>query len=280
MQGHSRGQEDGRYNNNSNNNNNNQGKGQILMSKSLPAPQLQGMLYQQQSPQLPNSRTYSPSEFDNYMGHDQYFHDVDNNAAKKFPKTVSFDATKASCAESSASAGESAAELEILKAIIAREGYLKRLVDISRTVTKKVKPELPDMIDFVRAASLDVVDSILKWRQIKVPRKQSRRGLAAIVNLYLMYIQKDDDAVFMWNGCNYLLKMSTDLDFLADYRAIRRWMGFTLTRNPFCVPCPLEEGTDIFSGMIFMWQYSVDIDKEFIPPVYLFQIQKLWILNS
>jgi hypothetical protein len=48
--------------------------------------------------------------------------------------------------------------------------------------------------------------------------------------------QKDHDAAFMWNGVNYLLKMPSDLDYLADYLAIKRWVGFPLVRNPFCVP--------------------------------------------
>jgi hypothetical protein len=52
----------------------------------------------------------------------------------------------------------------------------------------------------------------------------------------------------MWNGVNYLLKMPSDLDYLGDYLAIKRWVGFTLTRNPFCVPYPLEEGQALLTG--------------------------------
>ncbi len=73
--------------------------------------------------------------------------------------------TYAAPAESSAA---SAAELEVLKAIINREGYLNRLHSTVRTVSKKFKPEIPDILDFVRAASLDVVEMIVKWREIKV----------------------------------------------------------------------------------------------------------------
>jgi hypothetical protein len=52
----------------------------------------------------------------------------------------------------------------------------------------------------------------------------------------------------MWNGVNYLLKMPSDLDYLGDYLAIKRWVGFTLTRNPFCVPYPMEEGQALLTG--------------------------------
>lgn len=56
----------------------------------------------------------------------------------------------------------------------------------------------------------------------------------------------------MWNGINYLLKMSSDLDYLADYLAIKRWVGFPLIRNPFCVPYPLEEGQELLNGTLIV----------------------------
>lgn len=54
----------------------------------------------------------------------------------------------------------------------------------------------------------------------------------------------------MWNGINYILKMPSDLDYLAEYLAIKRWVGFPLIRNPFCVPYPLEEGQELLNGAI------------------------------
>lgn len=66
---------------------------------------------------------------------------------------------------------------------------------------------------------------ILRWRELK----------------------RDHDAAFMWNGVNYLLKMPSDLDYLAEYLAIKRWVGFPLVRNPFCVPFPLEDGSAAYS---------------------------------
>lgn len=54
----------------------------------------------------------------------------------------------------------------------------------------------------------------------------------------------------MWNGINYILKMPSDLDYLAEYLAIKRWVGFSLIRNPFCVPYPLEEGQELLNGAI------------------------------
>lgn len=151
----------------------------------------------------------------------------------KFPKhqvsNVSFGETGMTfSAEPVGQASEGMAELEVLKAILNREGYLARLIKSARTVSRKFKPEIADVMDLVRAASLDVVEAIVKWRDSK----------------------NDHHAAFMWNGVNYLLKMPSDLDYLNDYRAIRSWLGFRIKRNPFCVPYPLEEGAKLFSATI------------------------------
>lgn len=108
---------------------------------------------------------------------------------------------------------EGIAELECLKAILNREGYLERLSTVVRSLGKTFDSAVADLMDFVRVATLDTVEKIIKWREIK----------------------GDHDAAFIWNGVNYLLKMSTDLDYLMGYVVVKRWIGFSLLRNPFCV---------------------------------------------
>ena len=71
-------------------------------------------------------------------------------------------------AETSGSPEEGIAELEVLKAILNREGYLTRLEKTASTVSRKFKPEIADIVDLVRAASLDVIESVVKWRECKV----------------------------------------------------------------------------------------------------------------
>ena len=63
---------------------------------------------------------------------------------------------------------EGQAELEVLKVILNREGYLTRLEQTVKKIGRKFKPEIADMLDFVRAASIDVVEAIVKWREAKV----------------------------------------------------------------------------------------------------------------
>lgn len=62
----------------------------------------------------------------------------------------------------------------------------------------------------------------------------------------------------MWNEVNYLLKMTSDLDFMDEHPVVRKEL-FPLTRNPFCIPYPLEQarhvdqpfnGKNVFSLMV------------------------------
>lgn len=130
--------------------------------------------------------------------------------------------------ETNSTVVDSNAELEVLKAILNRESYLKRLFKMVKTLEKKFKPEVADLLDFIRAATIDVIESIVKWREVK----------------------GDHDATFMWNGLNYMLKMSSDLDYLVKYKVINEWIGFSIERNPFCVPFPLENGIQMFADKV------------------------------
>jgi len=123
---------------------------------------------------------------------------------------------------------EGKAELDVLKAILNREGYINRVTRSARSVNKKFKPEIADILDFIRAASLDVIESIVRWREAK----------------------KDHDCAFMWNQVNYLLKMPSDLDFLSKYLAIERHVGFGLVRNPFILPSPMEDGVALYHDLV------------------------------
>lgn len=51
---------------------------------------------------------------------------------------------------------------------------------------------------------------------------------------------------------NYLLKMPSDLNYLAEYRAVQTWLGFDIVRNPFCIPFPMEKGASLFSGALYV----------------------------
>ena len=107
-------------------------------------------------------------------------HQVHNTNAATSGVTIS--------AEPSGNAAEGQAELEILKAILNREGYLVRLYKVVRTIQKKFKPEIADIIDLVRTATVDVVEAIEKWRSIKVCVVSCHVMLLFTVCLFLNYL--------------------------------------------------------------------------------------------
>src|SRR3546814_101496 len=78
-------------------------------------------------------------------------------------------------------------ELEVLKAVMAREAYLERLQRQSKGMTKRFQDEVADTFDLLRLASVEVVETVMAWREVVGP-----------------------DAVFQWNSVNYLLKMRSE----------------------------------------------------------------------
>jgi hypothetical protein len=117
------------------------------------------------------------------MAHDGILHDFTTSmktmerplkpSPEKFPKHVVPNNTIGAAGltysvENEGAEKDGIAEFDVLKSILNREGYLSRLFRVARTVGKKFKPEVADVLDLVRASSLDVVEAILRWREVKV----------------------------------------------------------------------------------------------------------------
>lgn len=111
-------------------------------------------------------------------------------------------------------------ELEVLKAILVREGYLQRLAHASASgrISGAHLGETVDLLDLLRIATLEAVEAIGVWR-IKTKR---------LLDPYV------------WNSVNYLLKLPSDVDFLQKHTGLVQWLGFTLERNPFVLPLNLD----------------------------------------
>ena len=155
-------------------------------------------------PNSPSSRRGS--------GGSMSFEDTVNSGMASVP-AVSFQ-------EASDSA-DPALELEVLKCILLREGYLSRLESEARrggralVANKAAAAKLVDLLDLLRQITVETCEAIQRWR----------------------YTSKRP---FMWNGVNYLLKVATDLDFVANLRPVVSWLGFNMERNPFVVPMSLD----------------------------------------
>lgn len=100
-----------------------------------------------------------------------------------------------------------------------REGYLQRLAHASShgRVSGAHLGQTIDLLDLLRIATLEAVETIAAWRKKK----------------------RTQDA-YKWNNLNYLLKIPSDLDFLQKHTGLIQWLGFTLERNPFILPLNLD----------------------------------------
>eukprot|EP00501_MAST-03F_sp_TOSAG23-6_P002655 GSMAST32.ASY1.ANO1.2800.1 assembled CDS len=118
--------------------------------------------------------------------------------------------------------GDGSYELEILKCILLREGYLHRISDICKRENtlepKQMFGRLIDLLDLLRQSSVETVEAISTWKH-----------------------SFDRPKSFLWNGINYLLKMPSDTSYLDKYEPLRKWLGFSLSRNPFIMPVRLDK---------------------------------------
>lgn len=129
-------------------------------------------------------------------------------------------------------------EIEVLKAIIAREEYISRLRQQCKQLKGKFHPQISDTLDLLRQATVEVCDAIIQWREQQV-------GILISLLLLIQLIQLDHDLPFLYRDFNYLLQIPSDLDFLNEVSVLRRWIGFSLLRNPFIVPYPMEQGLSL-----------------------------------
>lgn len=92
-------------------------------------------------------------------------------------------------------------EVEVLKALIVREEYIKQLRKVVGNPRSNAKREryynlsaLIRLFDLLRSATINVVEEIQLWRKPQEVRQ-----------------------AFQWKGTDYLTKITTDTDFLDDH---------------------------------------------------------------
>ena len=142
-------------------------------------------------------------------------------------------------------------DVRILKHILFREDAIKRLKvavsDLSTCTdlpaeTKKLAKAI-NIIEASRTASLLIVEGIWFWRHKRVVSLLQRRRLPAPGIVHKPY-------PFVFDGNNYLLKMTSDLRFLDSCEALMRWLGGQFGRNPFCLK--KQDALDAVGGMSVM----------------------------
>ena len=108
-------------------------------------------------------------------------------------------------------------EFEVIKVVILREKYLNRLRDVLQTSKGAIDLTVVGLIDTLRDATVNVVETIRSW-------EQSQLEYPTVVK------------PFVWNGQGYMQQMEHDLDFLGTYPLVEGWLEFSPWRNPFLLP--------------------------------------------
>lgn len=117
-------------------------------------------------------------------------------------------------------------EFEILKLILLRERYIKRIkhaLDVQ--LLRHSKNKSTHVIDLSVIGIIDVL------REITIE-------LMEVMRLWEQYQLDYPDQIhpFRWNGEDYLVKIANDTEFLSSYDAITNWLGFNIDSNPFFIP--------------------------------------------
>jgi hypothetical protein len=118
-------------------------------------------------------------------------------------------------------------EFEVIKIVVLRENYLKRIAKCLVNSKGKVDMGVIGIVDTLRDCSIECVDTIQTWERTQVD--------------YPTIVKP-----FLWNGENYLEKMCKDHSFLNEYPLVEKWLGFHPECNPFFIPPEaLESETDM-----------------------------------
>jgi hypothetical protein len=103
-------------------------------------------------------------------------------------------------------------EFEVIKHILLRERYLKRLHAACSRTKDRMTPEVVRFLDLLRIATVECVEAIDLWEQAQVDYPHVRP--------------------FLWNGVSYFVKMCSDLQDLDKHEFLVAWLGFRLAGNP------------------------------------------------
>ncbi|KAK1947466.1 hypothetical protein P3T76_001476 [Phytophthora citrophthora] len=124
-------------------------------------------------------------------------------------------------------------DLDIVRKIVEREGCLEALQQLLGTAKKPQQPRISgiskapmvfqSVIDQIRSSSVQIVEDIERWQQEQKVKAQATN--------------------FKWRGVNYLLKMTSDLDFLQSFRGVdllESLQVLRLMQNPFLAQIHLD----------------------------------------
>jgi hypothetical protein len=137
-------------------------------------------------------------------------------------------------------------EMECLKCILLREDYLNRLANL---------------VDGLKNEELQGADSSKLLGLLKQTRVLSVETVKSISRFKAASLKP-----FSWNGTNYLLKLTSDLNFLADISEMLQIPRKKMLFNPFMLPNTLREADNGRNGPLpghedIRWVEKVVLDE-------------------
>lgn len=107
-------------------------------------------------------------------------------------------------------------EIEVLKTILLRENYLKKLHSYLDKSNGKLDINIVNLIDLLRESTIQTVEIIDSWEKSQVSYPNVK--------------------CYSWNGENYLSKIASDSRNISYREQLEKWLGFSTVGNPFIIP--------------------------------------------
>ncbi|GLD93392.1 hypothetical protein PINS_up001984 [Pythium insidiosum] len=130
-------------------------------------------------------------------------------------------------------------DLSIVRKIVEREGCIEALTQLLTARVRALNRDRRDSRDVTSAATLVAAPAVAQSLL-----DQLRSAGVQIVESIEHWRRANGTRVFQWRGLNYLLKMIHDLDFLALHAAslapLDAFKSIRLHRNPFLAPIHLD----------------------------------------
>lgn len=137
-------------------------------------------------------------------------------------------------------------ELEYLATV--REGFLYRVFDLAEKSSEMhlvdVDRQLKPLLLNLRKATMDVMNGIAAWRD-----------------------ELGYDAVFLWRGSSYILKLSRDLDILAAYDSIVKRFPCDIVGNPLLSLDKPNPSQQLFRGEKASDKPLMPVKSTMLPPI-------------
>jgi hypothetical protein len=138
---------------------------------------------------------------------------------------------------------------DVLQNIHNREALIQRLEKLHRESVVSRESRIQRLLYGIHNASLAVVEAIASWNRCKQQIWYRRKTIE--LHDAALHAPSEDSCghsrcpinTFLWNGQNYMRKMLSDMDFVAEIPEAIHFLGPTTSflRNPFLLPFCVDE---------------------------------------